>query len=122
MMGGMAVDESALRELSRADVVAFGPVGFAATTLPVTEAYERLAHAVSADGVDLRPHLDRLLAEATPAGKAYAATLLTRLDADAGREAWRSLATDPSEITTFIGCVMNRTTLAEYAAGYLDPS
>ncbi|HYN97643.1 MAG TPA: hypothetical protein VES42_27710 [Pilimelia sp.] len=114
----MAVDEGALRELSSADVVAFGAVGFAASTLPVTRAYQRLAEALGGE-VDLRPHLDRLLAEGTPAGKAYAATLLDKLDHDAGRAAWRSLATDRAEITTFTGCLMNRTTLAEYAADRL---
>ena len=60
-----------------------------------------------------------MLAEGTPAGRAYAATLLAGLDPDAGRSAWRSLATDPAELTTFNGCVMRRITLAEYAAGHL---
>jgi hypothetical protein len=108
----------ALRELAGADVVAFGPVGFAATTLPATRAYEAVADEIDEGrGADLRPYLDRLLTEGPPAAKVYAATLLDRLDAGAGREAWRLLAGDQREITTFTGCVMNRTTLSEYATG-----
>lgn len=115
----MAVDEAALRELARADVLAFGPVGFAATVLPVTRAYQQLAEFVDVNGAEARPYLDRLLAEGTPAGRAYAATLLAQIEADAGLSAWRSLAADRDEVTTFSGCVMRRSTLAEYAAAQL---
>jgi hypothetical protein len=118
----MPVDEAALRELARADVLAFGPVGFAATVLPVTQAYQRLSAAAEAGGTDVRPYLDRLLAEGSPAGRAYAATLLARIEPDEGRSAWRALAADPAELTTFEGCVMRRTSLARYAAGHLAPS
>jgi hypothetical protein len=120
----MAVDEAALRELAHADVLAFGPVGFAATVLPATSAYRQLsaaADAAAADGTDVRPYLDRLLAEGSPAGRAYAATLLARIEPDAGRSVWRSLAVDTAELTTFEGCVMRRTTVAEYAATHLFP-
>jgi hypothetical protein len=113
----MTVDE-ALRELAGADVVAFGPVGFAAAVLPATRAYQTVADAIE-DGAGVRPRLERLLAEATPAGRAYAATLLGRLDPGAGRAAWRTLATDPAEITTFMGCVMNRESLGAYAGARL---
>jgi hypothetical protein len=115
----MGVDEGALRELARADVLAFGPVGFAATVLPVTLAYQRLSAAADTDDTDVRPFLDRLLAEGSPAGRAYAATLLARIEPDAGLSAWRALAADPAELTTFDGCVMRRTSLASYAAGHL---
>jgi len=121
----MAIDRKlreALRELGEADVLAFGPVGFAATVLPVTVAYQTLADRLRADGgADLVPHLDRLVAEASPAGKVYAATLLAEVDPNAAREAWRRLAADRAEFTTFSGCVMNRTSLAEYAAANLTP-
>jgi hypothetical protein len=116
----MAVDEAALRELAHADVLAFGPVGFAATVLPATSAYHELSDAADADGTDVRPYLDRLLAEGSPAGRAYAATLLARIEPDAGRSVWRSLAVDTAELTTFEGCIMRRTTLAEYAATHLN--
>jgi len=116
----MPVNEAALRELVHADVLAFGPVGFVATVLPVTLAYRALSEAAEADDTDVRPYLDRLLAEGSPAGRAYAATLLARIEPDAGRSVWRSLAADRAELTTFEGCVMRRTTLAEYAAGHLN--
>lgn len=118
----MAVDEDSLRELSRADVVAFGPIALDGTVLPVTRAYERLAAVVDEGVVDVRPHLDRLLAEGTPAGRAYAATLLARLDPDAGRSIWRSLVADQAELITFEGSLMRRGTLAGYAAAQLSRS
>jgi hypothetical protein len=102
-----------LKELEKADVVAFGGVGFAGEILPVTRAYDALAGHLTED---LRPGLTTLLKKATPAGKVYAAALLDRLDPTAGREAWQRLARDTAKVDTFTGCVKARTTLAEYAA------
>jgi hypothetical protein len=107
---------AAVRQLAKADVLAFGGVGLAGRILPATEAYLDLAHRLGHDD-KVRPQLAWLLAKGSPAGKAYAATLLQELDPAAGRAAWRSLTKDRSEFTTFSGCVMGRTTLAEYAAG-----
>ncbi|MGN9763941.1 hypothetical protein ACTMS2_02070 [Micromonospora sp. SD12] len=108
--------EAALDELRQAETVAFGGVGIAGTMLPVTEAYQRVEAALAQDPEGVRPRLDRLLAEATPAGRVYAATLLERADPSAGRAAWVALGDDPAEVGTFTGCVMDRTTLREYAA------
>ncbi|MCL7460655.1 hypothetical protein AB0I85_10070 [Micromonospora echinofusca] len=110
---------AALDELRQADTVAFGGVGIAGTTLPVTEAYRRVEAALAEDPAGVRDQLDRLLAEATPAGRVYAATLLEHVDPSAGRAAWTALGDDPAEFGTFTGCVMGRTTLREYAAGHL---
>jgi hypothetical protein len=104
-----------LKVLEKADVVAFGGVGFAGQILPVTEAY----HAVAGRLTDeLRPKLDKLLKKATPEGKVYAANLLAQLDPAAGREAWHRLAGDSAKLDTFTGCVKARTTLAEYASSH----
>ena len=105
-----------LTTLARAETVAFGPVGFAAKTLPETQAYLDLADALDRHARTLRPQLERLLTEATPAGRVYAADLLYKLDPVAGRDAWYRLAADRSPLSTFAGCVMGRTTVAEYAA------
>jgi hypothetical protein len=114
-------DEQALGELAHADVLAFGGVGLASQVLPATEAFHALCGAVdNGAGASLRPALEELLRSATPAGKVYAALLLTRLDPVAGRAAWQGLARDRAEVTTFSGCVMNKTTLAEYAADQLS--
>jgi len=107
--------EAAVRELAKADVVAFGGVGLVGRVLPVTEAYRTVADEMAADPEKVRTQLAWLLANGSAAGKAYAATLLDELDPAAGRAAWGSLSTDKSEFTTFQGCIMNRTTLAEYA-------
>lgn len=112
---------TAVRELARADVVAFDGVGLAGRTLPVTEAYHRVEGALPEHAEEIRPHLAWLLAHGSPAGKAYAATLLGRFDPAAGRAAWGSLSHDRAEFTTFQGCVMDRTTLSEYATSQLTP-
>jgi hypothetical protein len=105
-----------LDTLKKADTVAFGPVGIADAVLPVTQAYFDLADALEPR---LRRDLERLVDKATPAGKVYAAALLTRLDPGAGRRAWQRLAADDSAFSTFSGCIMGRATLADYAAGQL---
>jgi hypothetical protein len=109
--------DAQLRDIGEATVVAFGGVGLASRILPATEAY--LALSQSDDGARLRPKLDKLLKTATPAGKVYGALLLDRLDPAAGRAAWQRLAKDRSEVTTFSGCIMDKTTLAEYATEHL---
>jgi hypothetical protein len=109
--------EAQLKVLADAETVAFGPVGFAAKTLPVTQAYEDLA---TARDPALRSELEKLLKKAKPAGKVYAAFLLGRLDPDAGREAWQRLVHDGAAVNTFSGCIAGRTTLAAYAAAQLD--
>ena len=91
-------------------------VGFAGTLLPVTEAYQRVEAALDDHPEEVRRQLDRVLADGTPAGRAYAATLLERVDPAAARAAWTSLRDDPSEFTTFVGCVMDRETLGTYAS------
>ena len=106
-----------LKEIEKADVVAFGGVGFAGQILPVTQAYDALSTQLTDD---LRPKLEKLVRKATPAGKVYAATLLDRLDPAAGRDAWRRLAADTAKVDTFTGCVKERTTLAEYTAAHQD--
>ncbi|MFG1778723.1 hypothetical protein ACGFIG_20135 [Micromonospora sp. NPDC049048] len=111
---------AALDELRQADTVAFGGVGIAGTTLPVTEAYRRVEAALAEDPEGVRGQLDRLLAEATPAGRVYAATLLEHVDRAAGRAAWTALGDDRGEVGTFAGCVMGRTTVREYAAERLS--
>ncbi|WP_410810489.1 hypothetical protein [Micromonospora sp. 067-2] len=107
--------DDAVDELVGADTLAFGGVGIAGTLLPVTEAYHRVEAALDDHPEEVRRQLDRLLAEGSPAGRAYAATLLERVDPSAAQGAWTSLRNDPTEFTTFVGCVMGRTTLGDYA-------
>jgi len=110
---------AAVHDLAGAKVVAFGGVGLAARVLPATEAYRKVERSLPERAEEIRPHLAWLLANGSPAGKAYAATLLGRFDPAAARAAWGSLSHDLSEFTTFQGCVMDRTTLADYATGQL---
>ncbi|MEU8180409.1 hypothetical protein AB0B85_25870 [Micromonospora sp. NPDC049044] len=114
--------DAAVDALVHADTLAFGGVGFAGEVLPVTEAYERVSAALDDHPDAVRRQLDRVLADGTPAGRAYAATLLERVDPAAARAAWTSLREDPSEFTTFVGCVMGRETLGTYASQRLAAS
>lgn len=109
----------AARELATAEMLAFGGVGFAGRVLPATEAFRTLLEAAGADPERVRPQLTRLLSEGSPAGRAYAATVLERVDPPAGRAAWESLTGQNAPLTTFTGCVMNRVTLGEHAAAHL---
>ena len=111
----MSQDER-LQALRTATTLALGPVGIAAQVLPATQAYFELA---DARDPKLKRDLERLVDKATPAGKVYAALLLDQLDRAAGRRAWQRLTRDRSPVSTFTGCIMGQTTLAEYAAGQL---
>ncbi|MFY1705302.1 MULTISPECIES: hypothetical protein [Micromonospora] len=107
--------DAATGTLAGSDTLAFGGVGLAGTMLPATEAYQRLLTAVAARPDEVRTRLDWLLGNGSPAGRAYAATLLDRLDPSAGRAAWAGLRGETGELTTFTGCLMERTTLGQYA-------
>ncbi|MFI6129778.1 hypothetical protein [Micromonospora sp. NPDC051141] len=115
-MSGKRELDQAVRELDGADTLAFGGVGFAGQVLPATDAYRRLEQELREHPESGRKRVERLLKKGSPAGKAYAATLLEAVDPAAGRTAWERLRDDDGEFTTFHGCVMGRTTLREYAA------
>jgi multidrug resistance efflux pump len=114
--------DAAAEELARADTLAFGGVGIAGQILPATDAYRHVEQALREQPEAARKKVDRLLKHGSPAGKAYAATLLETVDPAAGRAAWERLRADDGEFTTFSGCIMGRATLREYAAERLaDP-
>ncbi|MEE3919149.1 hypothetical protein V2I01_14480 [Micromonospora sp. BRA006-A] len=71
---------------------AFGGVGLAGQILPATEAYRTLEQGLREHPEAARKRVDRLLRKGSPAGRAYAATLLEAVDPDAGRDAWRGCA------------------------------
>jgi hypothetical protein len=112
--------EAAVRELRTADAVAFGGVGFAGRIMPSTEAYNTLEVALPSRVDEVRRHICELLKHGSPAGKVYAATLLTRFDPAAARAAWESLTGERAEFTTYTGCLIDQTTVGEYAAAQLD--
>jgi hypothetical protein len=110
-----------LDQIAKADTVAFGGVGIAGTLMPATQAYFELEEALIAHKDELRPRLERLLDTATPAGQIYAAELLTRVEAAAGRAAWQRLAKQDAEVSTMSGCILGKTTLRRYAEDRLRP-
>jgi hypothetical protein len=110
------VFDDELRLLADADTLAFGGVGIAGTLLPATKAYFAVEEGLRLHGEQLRPRLEALLDRATPAGRLYAAELLTHADAAAGKAAWRHLDGQGGAVTTFTGCIMGSTTVGRYAA------
>jgi hypothetical protein len=107
--------EGFIQELQNADLVAFSEPGCEAGAGAVTYAFEVVKGNLSPR---LRPRLERLLDRATPAGRVYAATLLDRIDPQAGRDAWGRLADDHNPVDTCRGSDKARTTVAEYAASH----
>jgi len=105
-----------LGEIARAESVAFGGVGIAGTLLPATQAYFSIEEALPLHKRDLKPKLEKMLDSATPAGRIYAAELLNHVEAAAGQAAWRRLAGQNAEVSTFSGCIMSKTTLHRYAS------
>ena len=105
-----------LGEIARAESVAFGGVGIAGTLLPATQAYFSIEEALPLHKRDLKPKLEKMLDSATPAGRIYAAELLNHVEAAAGQAAWRRLADQNAEVSTFSGCIMGKTTLHRYAS------
>ncbi|WP_329105428.1 hypothetical protein OG792_32590 [Micromonospora sp. NBC_01699] len=112
--------EAAVRELRTAEAVAFGGVGFAGRIMPSTEAYNILEVALPSRLDEVRPHICELLTHGSPAGKVYAATLLARFDPAAARAAWEALTDERAEFTTYTGCLIDQTTVGEYATAQLD--
>jgi hypothetical protein len=102
--------------IADAQGVALGPTGVAAYRSPAFEAYER-ALTVAAQHDEL---LMDMVQHATPAGRIYAALLLAEAGSTRVTEAWQRLAlqNDPVSLATG-GCMVYRTTLAEYARGAL---
>jgi len=107
---------AALAEIQQAGMLAFGGIGFASRMPAEAEAYYTLRDAIS-DGADLRAELTRLVEQATPAGRLYAAQLLEQVDPAAAAQAWQQLSGDQAEVQTGAGCIIDATTVAEYAAG-----
>jgi hypothetical protein len=78
-----------------------GPaVGFAGTR---SETYQAFEEAI-AQGNQIRPEIESLLQQGTPAGQLYAALLLLRLDRQAGVQALVQLQSDQVMVTRYSGC------------------
>ncbi|MGC5028398.1 hypothetical protein [Micromonospora sp. DT229] len=113
---------AAMAALAEAETLTFGGVGLAGTMLPETEAYQHIEQAAADRPEEVRGQLERLLSAGSPAARVYAATLLERLDPQAGQVAWERLRADPAPLQTATGCVLDTTTVGAYAANRLAES
>lgn len=109
-------DDDAVAELMTARLLSFDGQGFAGNLDSSTVAYRHLRQL----GAHALPLLERVLEGGTPAGRAYAATLVGQLDGQAGRTAWERLAGEPARIRYCLGCVSCELTLGEYARSSLE--
>jgi hypothetical protein len=82
-------------------------LGFAARPSRLYQAFEQAAQS----GKAIRPTLERLLGEATPAGRIYVAMLLIEIDPQAGRQALEQMRSDQTPITEASGCISMQTTV-----------
>lgn len=96
-------ERQALRLLERADTLAFHGVGIAGIVLRETEAFRMVA--ASKQLADHEPELRRLIHEATPAGRIYAACLLAKLR-PRDKAVWQPLLADTAPVVTGAGCIM----------------
>jgi hypothetical protein len=84
-----------VKVLARADCMALTLVGFASRELPQLRAYREAL----ALGASVRVDLERVLnREGTPAGRAYAALLLTQLDPSEAEVRWNELIRSEDEV------------------------
>ena len=104
-------DDDAVAELIAARLLSFGGRGFAGAVDSSTVAYRYLGRL----GAHALPLLERVIEEGTPAGRAYAATLVSELDDQAGRAVWERLADQPGRVRYYRGCVCEELPLGEYA-------
>lgn len=115
--GTLSVDE-AVEVLAGADRYATPGerFGVAAAPAPTSAAYFTLRAA----GVEVRPRIEYLLANAAPGGRLYAGMLLQRLDPAAARTVWEGLAGDPTELGVMRGgCDILPGTVADFATSML---
>jgi hypothetical protein len=109
-------DNEAVAELITARLLSFGGRGVTGALDASTVAYRHLQHR----GARALPLLEWVLEEGTPAGRAYAATLLGELDGEAGRAAWERLADESGRMLFDRGCVGSELSLGDYARSSLD--
>jgi hypothetical protein len=102
-------DNEAVTELITARLLSFGGRGVTGAVDSSTVAYQHLGRL----GGHALPLLERVLEEGTPAGQAYAATLVRELDEQAGRAAWERLANESGHVQYYRGCVSSELSLGE---------
>jgi hypothetical protein len=102
---------AAFDQLLKAQAVAFGGVGIANIEGPESSAYFQI---LATGPAHLEP-IHRLLDQASPAGRVFAATLLAAIDGAAGRRAWQRLAAQTDIVSVHAGCCFSESRLSSYA-------
>ncbi|CAN1211656.1 hypothetical protein TUMEXPCC7403_15740 [Tumidithrix helvetica PCC 7403] len=102
--------------LSQAGTLDSSAVGIAAIRSNTYKAFERALAA----GNTIRPQIETLLQQSTPAGRIYAAILLEQLDRSAGDRALRQLQSDHTQVTYLNGCIGTNYKVSELATKILQ--
>jgi hypothetical protein len=89
-----------LETIANAKGITSRAVGVAAVKPPLYEAFEQALQA----GSSIRPEIDWLLSEGTPAGRIHGAVLLLHLDPKAGRQALEQMRSDQTMLWESSGC------------------
>ena len=107
-------EHGALGTLSKADMLAFGGVGITGALTSATRAFRTLA--TSEHLADHGPELHRLVRDASPAGRIYAARLLAKLR-PGDQSVWAPLLEDDAVVTTAEGCIFDQVSVQLAVAG-----
>lgn len=105
-----------LEVLKKAESLDDSGVGF---TMQRTENFQAFEEALKA-GASIRSHLDTLLKSGSPAGRIYAAILISELDKEAGRKALESLKGDQDMVSYRSGDLFEDRTVGELAEALLQ--
>ena len=104
-----------LEQMRKAEHLDDSAVGYAAKRSETFEAFEKALAA----GDSIRGDLEWLLKNASPAGRIYAAILISHFDKEAGRKALESLKTDNATVNYRSGSLVEDRTVGDLAQDLL---
>src|SRR5262249_36568312 len=104
-----------LETLRQAEHLDDSAIGYAAQRSPTFKAFQQALE----QGSRIRPDLDWLLKNSSPAGRIYAAILIGQIDKEAGRHALESLKSDQNNVSYRTGSLVETRTVADLAADLL---
>jgi hypothetical protein len=105
-----------LMTLSKATRLEGKALGAVAKPSQLYQAFEQALKS----GKSIRPEIEQLLREATPAGRIYAAMLLVKLDPKAGRQLLEQMKSDQTALTEASGCRSSQTSVGAAVADILQ--
>src|SRR5262249_36261161 len=104
-----------LEKLSKAEHLDDSAIGYAAQRSDTFKAFEQAL----SSGSEIRADLYRLVEEASPAGRIYAAILISQFDKEAGNKVFEALKSDGATVNYRSGSLVEKRTVGELASDLL---